>query len=121
MTDWTPVYVAAAELADDGRLSGEHPLDMIEAGFTAGAAWTRTVAGAREVDLAGFAAVTVTTRGPARPVRDSANWQAASAYREKEYLDAFAATLESAEQRAVVASRSSHLQSIIDRTYAKSV
>ena len=120
-SEWVPAYVAAAELQGDGRISGESAVDVIEAGFSAGAAWTRTTASGREVDLGSFAAVTVTSRGPARPARDAANGQACEAYREKQFVDDLAAVTQDAGQRAVFEARSSYLQGVVQRIHGKFV
>lgn len=120
-SEWVPLAVACGSLVEDTRIDGEHPLDVIEAGFAAGAAWTRTTEDGREVDLGNFAAVPVTIRGPSRPVRDAANDKALALYRDRQDVDRVAAETKSNELREKLLRQSDALSAAYQRLHGKSV
>ena len=119
-TEWVPLSVACGRLFQDIRLDGEHPADVLAAGFAAGASWTRTTEDGREVDLGNFAAVPVTIRGEPDPVRDAADAKAHSIWYDRLDIDREAAETRSDDLREKLQRYSEFLTASYDRLYARS-
>ena len=120
-SEWVPLSVACGRLFQDTRLDGEHPADVLAAGFAVDAPWTRTTDSGREIDVANFYAVTVTIRGEPDPVRDAADAKAHNIWYERVDIDREAAETKSDDLREKLQRYSEFLTDSYDRLHAKSV